>query len=127
MQDENTQNEPAEPDTYASGAETGDDTALQEKLANQDQGPAVVAASEVSSLGYTDDDVDPSAGGSDQVQARIDEENEHGLRGVKVDPTPNENYTVAGVTSGAPTPETDQSLREDIRKARKLDGPEPLV
>jgi hypothetical protein len=30
-----------------------------------------------------------------------------GFRGVATDETPNENYTVAGVTSGKPTPETD--------------------
>lgn len=42
-----------------------------------------------------------------QVQEAVDKETEQGFRGVKIDPTPNENYTVAGVTSGAPTPETD--------------------
>lgn len=41
------------------------------------------------------------------VQEQVDTETEQGFRGVKVDPTPNENYTVAGVTSGAPVPETD--------------------
>ena len=38
----------------------------------------------------------------DQVNADI----EKGFRGTQADPTPNENYTVAGVTAGAPTPET---------------------
>jgi len=48
-----------------------------------------------------------SDGGRDQAQARMDVYTEQGFRGVSVDPTPNENYTVAGVTAGAPTPETD--------------------
>lgn len=30
-----------------------------------------------------------------------------GYRGVQVDTTPNENYTVAGVLAGKPTPETE--------------------
>jgi hypothetical protein len=45
--------------------------------------------------------------GREQVQSKMDEITAQGFRGVKVDPTPNENYTVAGVTAGAPTPETD--------------------
>jgi len=42
-----------------------------------------------------------------QRLSRLEEANEQGFLGEKVDPTPNEAYTVAGVTSGAPTPETD--------------------
>lgn len=42
----------------------------------------------------------------DAVQKQADEENEKGYRGSTPDPTPNEHYTVAGVTSGKPTPET---------------------
>lgn len=45
--------------------------------------------------------------GASEVQEKVDAENEQGFRGVKVDPTPNEAYTLQGVTSGAPTPETD--------------------
>jgi hypothetical protein len=52
--------------------------------------------------------------GADEVQAKMDEEQEQGYRGTKVDPTPNENYTVAGVTSGAPTPETDPALAAKV-------------
>lgn len=44
----------------------------------------------------------------DQVQAAVDEETERGYNGIEVDPTPNENYTLKGVTSGKPTPETDE-------------------
>lgn len=45
--------------------------------------------------------------GADQVQEIVDKEQEQGFAGIKVDPTPNENYTLAGVTKKAPTPETD--------------------
>ncbi len=48
-----------------------------------------------------------TTGGKDQVQAAVDEETEQGFRGDKVDPTPDSAYSVAGVTKGAPTPETD--------------------
>lgn len=48
-----------------------------------------------------------SDAGRAQAQSMMDEWTEKGHRGTAVDPTPNENYTVAGVTSGAPTPETD--------------------
>ena len=44
--------------------------------------------------------------GNAEVQAKVDKETAQGFRGTEVDPTPNENYTVSGVTSGAPTPET---------------------
>ena len=36
------------------------------------------------------------------------------------DPTPNENYTVAGVTAGAPTPETDKAAEQAAREALGL-------
>jgi hypothetical protein len=45
----------------------------------------------------------------DAVQAATDKATEKGFIGVAADPTPNENYTVAGVTSGKPTPETDEA------------------
>ena len=47
-------------------------------------------------------------GGAAEVQAQLDKENEKGYRGVRTDETPLENYTVAGVTSGKPTPETSK-------------------
>lgn len=61
-----------------------------------------------------------SDAGRDQAQARMDVINDQGFRGVAVDPTPNENYTVAGVTSGAPTPETDVDLEAEARGAGPL-------
>lgn len=55
---------------------------------------------------------------ADQVQEAVDQETERGFRGIEVDPTPNENYTVAGVTSGAPTPETDDEQARVARDAQ---------
>lgn len=53
----------------------------------------------------------------DQVQAAVDEETSRGYNGIEVDPTPNENYTVAGVTSGKPTPETDEKTASKAAEA----------
>lgn len=55
---------------------------------------------------------------TDEVQAKVDKETEQGFRGIEADPTPNENYTVQGVTSGLPTPETDDDAAEEARKAQ---------
>lgn len=60
----------------------------------------------------TSGDTDAAA---QQVQEQVDTETEQGYRGQVSDPTPNENYTLEGVISGAPTPETDA---EAARKAR---------
>lgn len=51
-------------------------------------------------------------------QEVIDRETEQGFRGVEVDPTDNEAYTLKGVTSGMPTPETDEGAAEAARKAQ---------
>lgn len=51
-----------------------------------------------------------------EVQKRVDKETEQGFRGIETDPTPNENYTVQGVTAGKPTPETDPDHAEDVRR-----------
>lgn len=50
-----------------------------------------------------------------KVQDQIEQETEQGFRGQKVDPTPNENYTAAGVTSGKPTPESDPEYAAKVR------------
>ena len=42
---------------------------------------------------------------------------EQGFVGDEVDQTPNENYTVAGVTSGKPTPETTSAPAAKVREA----------
>jgi hypothetical protein len=39
-----------------------------------------------------------------------------GFVGNETDPTPNENYSVAGVTSGQPTPETDDDASAAVQK-----------
>lgn len=51
-------------------------------------------------------------------QEVIDRETAQGFRGVEVDPTDNEAYTLKGVTSGMPTPETDEAAAEAARKAQ---------
>lgn len=55
-----------------------------------------------------------------QVQKTVDAELEQGFRGIEVDPTPNEHYTVAGVLDGKPTPESDPDHARDVRA--KLDN-----
>lgn len=65
----------------------------------------------------TNDNSAKHDGGTEQVQKAGAQENEQGFRGREVDPTPNENYSVAGVTSGKPTPETDQKAAEKARQA----------
>ena len=49
------------------------------------------------------------------IQARVDQENKQGFRGIEVDSTPNENYTLAGVVKDAPTPETDVETAHKVR------------
>ena len=54
----------------------------------------------------------------EQVQKALDVETERGFRGVEVDPTPNENYTLAGQNAGAPTPETDKATAKAAAEAQ---------
>lgn len=60
--------------------------------------------------------------GQAEVQKRMDEATEQGFIGVEADPTPNENYSVAGVTSGKPTPETDDKAAAEAKRAAGLGG-----
>ncbi|WP_318201041.1 hypothetical protein [Streptomyces sp. SCL15-4] len=53
------------------------------------------------------------------VQHATDRAQEQGFYGVATDPTPSEHYTVAGVTAGKPTPETDVDHAREVRQ--KLD------
>jgi hypothetical protein len=46
--------------------------------------------------------------GADEVRAKFDEAAEKGYFGEVPDETPNENYTLKGVTSGKPTPENQR-------------------
>lgn len=54
------------------------------------------------------------------IQAKVDQEAAQGFRGIEVDPTPNENYTVKGVVSAAPTPETDVDHARKVREETGL-------
>ena len=59
--------------------------------------------------------------GQDEVQQAFDAAREKGYFGVSPDPTPNEHYTLKGVTSGKPTPETDDGLADELAaNQRKL-------
>ena len=46
--------------------------------------------------------------GQAEVQAKFDEAEEKGYFGETPDKTPNSHYTLQGVTSGKPTPETER-------------------
>jgi hypothetical protein len=59
----------------------------------------------------------PTDGGGDSGD---DAGQEQGFRGVKVDPTPDSHYTVEGVTSGKPTPETDADAAAAAKKGAGL-------
>jgi hypothetical protein len=76
--------------------------------ATQDVDPAAKAKSDAEAADST---------AAEEVQAAVNAETEQGFRGLEVDPTPNENYTVAGQAAGAPTPETDPGAAEAARKA----------
>lgn len=58
--------------------------------------------------------------GAAEVQKAKDEEDAQGFVGGKVDPTPDEHYTVAGVIAGKPTPETDPDHRAEVRKQTEV-------
>lgn len=51
-----------------------------------------------------------------EVQKAVDAAEDKGYIGVPVDPTPKENYTVAGVLAGKPTPETDPEHAREVRQ-----------
>lgn len=57
------------------------------------------------------------------AQAAVDDATAKGFVGFEVDQTPNENYTVAGVLAGLPTPETDATqaaaAREGMNEAER--------
>ena len=52
--------------------------------------------------------------GNAEAQQKMDAIHEKGYRGTTPDPTPNEAYTVAGVTRGDPTPETTRKVTDRI-------------
>lgn len=49
--------------------------------------------------------------GQAEVQAKFDEAEAKGYFGEAPDKTPNENYTLKGVTSGKPTPENQRGKK----------------
>lgn len=51
-----------------------------------------------------------------EVQEVADMAEDRGYLGAPVDPTPKENYTVAGVLAGKPTPETDSVHAREVRQ-----------
>jgi hypothetical protein len=61
----------------------------------------------------------PDDGVAQEIQRVTDEAEDKGYFGTAVDPTPTENYTLKGVTSGAPTPESDPEYARKVRQ--KLD------
>jgi hypothetical protein len=67
---------------------------------------------------------DADAPGNAEMQKTVDKAEEQGFYGVETDPTPNSHYSVDGVTSGAPTPETDAKHADEVAKhVRDLAGP----
>lgn len=52
-------------------------------------------------------------------QEVVEAAGDRGFVGSPVDPTPKENYTLAGVLAGSPTPETDPDHARTVRQ--KLD------
>jgi hypothetical protein len=67
------------------------------------------------------DDQKAAEKGAEQVQEVVDAEEEKGFRGTEADTTPNENYTVAGVTAGKPVPEAASNPAIARRKAHSDD------
>lgn len=52
----------------------------------------------------------------------IEEATKLGFFGTEVDPTPDENYSLKGVTRGKPTPETDAAHAEEVRRKLTANG-----
>lgn len=53
-----------------------------------------------------------------EVEKQLNAELAQGFRGLEVDPTPNEHYTVGGVLAGKPTPESDPEHAKKVRDSR---------
>lgn len=78
-------------------------SAAEPQVVLEQAGPAVPTS--VDGVGEVDEKVNPA---QDELQERVDEAEAKGYLGVSSDPTPDEHYTVQGVTAGKPTPETDK-------------------
>lgn len=72
-----------------------------------------------------DEDPEQAAeAGNESVRETVDDELDQGFRGTEADTTPNENYTVAGVTSGAPVPEAAPDPAVARREAHSQNQPQ---
>jgi len=60
--------------------------------------------------------------GEAEVQERFDRVERKGFFGVVADPTPNEAYTLKGVTEGQPTPETDEEAARSVGNFGRFAG-----
>jgi hypothetical protein len=56
-------------------------------------------------VGEVDEKVNPA---QDELQERVEDAEAKGYYGVESDPTPDRHYSLEGVTSGLPTPETER-------------------
>jgi hypothetical protein len=56
-------------------------------------------------VGQEDEKVNPA---QDELHTTVDEAERKGYLGVEADPTPDLHYSVEGVTSGLPTPESER-------------------
>jgi len=75
-------------------------------------GPQADQEPDAAALGQLHGPADAAGPGADEVKAAMDTATAQGFFGNEVDPTPNEHYTVDGVTSGKPTPETDADAHD---------------
>jgi hypothetical protein len=81
-----------------------EDAAQEPEVVLEQAGPAVPVVKD-GTEGQVDEKVNPA---QDELQERVDEAERKGFYGVEADPTPDEHYSVSGVTAGKPTPETDK-------------------
>jgi hypothetical protein len=80
----------------------------QEPRQQPDDGSAVQEPSVPAGSGDQLDVDEQADADTASVQEAVDVETDQGYRGSVPDETPNRNYTVAGQTEGAPTPEAGQ-------------------
>lgn len=68
----------------------------RDKQANDNPTQVDEAARENAAAGFTELEKGDGESGEEQVQAQLDQEEEQGFIGEKVDPRPNEDYTLRG-------------------------------
>jgi hypothetical protein len=77
--------------------------AAEPQVTLEQSGPAVPVWND--GVGQEDEKVNPA---QDELQERVDDAEAKGYLGVSSDPTPDHHYSIEGVTSGKPTPETER-------------------